>query len=519
MQKNELLQWNNTIIRILTIDDARVLVIDCVKRTMPQWINSDALTECNPCEKSKLEMQTEIELDDFENLNIQERRIAHERYTMIAGVLPFIADESLRSMIIDKIADEKKVSKQTVRRYLCLYLAFDDMSVLCSKRKIHKKTLTEDEKNIRWALNKFFYTSRKNSLQTAYTLMLKEKYCDKNTLRLAPLEKEAQNLDAADASMEEILEDTEKNTQLVLKMRGESYPVRDCAIRTILSRAGVNGDGLRKLDKATYAKVVNYCLRVAKGDALIKIADGKVSAVHGGDKHDYCILDMKAMFETTCEYLNLNFKGSVYMEGSGIYDHSIVSAMWKLGGSQELLDTYRKALDAHGMDEKILSPALRFTTSDVAASGANLYPMLLTDGPNGVISLGSPIKLAHDKGATILDFRKNLEQVCARYVDAMKNLTQLMDIEIRNPVNCLKLLMKELGIKQKIRNEVVELFVSQNGEGACTAHDLYYAMNEASFFAACEGMSGQGILKLEEDITKALIKDWKKYDVYGAVKC
>lgn len=78
-----------------------------------------------------------------------------------------------------------------------------------------------------------------------------------NTLRLAPLEKEAQNLDAADASMEEILEDTEKNTQLVLKMRGESYPVRDCAIRTILSRAGVNGDGLRKLDKATYAKVVN----------------------------------------------------------------------------------------------------------------------------------------------------------------------------------------------------------------------------------------------------------------------
>ena len=100
-----------------------------------------------------------------------------------------------------------------------------------------------------------------------------------NTLRLAPLEKEAQNLDAADASMEEILEDTEKNTQLVLKMRGESYPVRDCAIRTILSRAGVNGDGLRKLDKATYAKVVNYCLRVAKGDALIKIADGKVSAV------------------------------------------------------------------------------------------------------------------------------------------------------------------------------------------------------------------------------------------------
>ena len=28
--------------------------------------------------------------------------------------------------------------------------------------------LTEDEKNFRWALNKFFYTKHKNTLRTAY---------------------------------------------------------------------------------------------------------------------------------------------------------------------------------------------------------------------------------------------------------------------------------------------------------------------------------------------------------------
>lgn len=38
--------------------------------------------------------------------------------------------------------------------------------------------MTDDEKNIRWALNKFFYTQNKNSLNTAYTLMLKDKYCN-----------------------------------------------------------------------------------------------------------------------------------------------------------------------------------------------------------------------------------------------------------------------------------------------------------------------------------------------------
>ena len=95
---------------------------------------------------------------------------------------------------------------------------------------------------------------------------------------------------------------------MVLKVNKDFYPVRDCAIHTILKRAGINGTGLKKLEKATYAKVVNYCLQVAKGDALIKVADGKVSAVHGGDDHDYCVLDMQTIFNMTSDYLKAHFK-------------------------------------------------------------------------------------------------------------------------------------------------------------------------------------------------------------------
>ena len=311
-------------------------------------------------------------------------------------------------------------------------------------------------------------------------------------LRLVPLEKEAETIEkACTKQLEGIVEDTEKNTQLVLKINGEVYPVRDCAMHTILKRAGVSGTGLRKLEKATYAKVINYCLKVARGDALIKIADGKVSAVHGGDEHDYC---------------------------SGTYDHSIASAMWTLEGNQELLDTYRQALKDHDLEDKALAPALRLTTSDVAASGANLYPMMTSKTNNRTISLGSPIKLSHDKGATLQDFRKNLDKIFSRYQEAMNGISSLMDIEIENPVNCLHLVMKEIKISQKIRNEVVEQYVAQYGEDPCTAHDLYYAINEASFFAACEGFSGSRILKLEEDIARTLSMDWKAFDVIGAIK-
>ncbi len=339
------------------------------------------------------------------------------------------------------------------------------------------------------------------------------------TLRLVPAIQEAGKMkDTVGKNWEEILEDTENNTQLALKIKGETYPVRTCAIRTILDRAGISGSGLRKLETANYAKVVNYCLKVAKGDALIKIADGKVSAVHGGDHHDYSILDMRAVFEMTMQFLNTNFPGNSYVEGSGMFDHSIVSAMWELGGNQELLDTYRDALSDHGISDNIIAPAVRLTTSDVAVSGANLYPMLTCSSSGRTISLGSPIKLAHTGGADMTQFLANLRMLCSRYQDAISDMTKLMDIEIRHPLNCIRLLMKRLGIRKKLINDVAEMFEFQKGNGPCTAHDLYFAMNEASFFAACEGMQGAAIINLEEQITRALALDWKEFDVGEAIK-
>lgn len=55
-----------------------------------------------------------------------------------------------------------------------------NITVLASRKRLadDDAELTQDEKNIRWALNKFFYTTKKQSLMTAYTMMLKEKYCD-----------------------------------------------------------------------------------------------------------------------------------------------------------------------------------------------------------------------------------------------------------------------------------------------------------------------------------------------------
>ena len=58
------------------------------------------------------------------------------------------------------------------------YLVIQNIQVLLPKEREYGTALTKDQKNMRWSLNRFFYTFEKNSLKTAYVKMLKEKYCD-----------------------------------------------------------------------------------------------------------------------------------------------------------------------------------------------------------------------------------------------------------------------------------------------------------------------------------------------------
>lgn len=175
MQRNDLLRNENSIYRVLQVQNGTALMIDCVKRTMPKWC------DCNgyiPCSEDDLTATTNISPLPLEELDADSRRCAYEHYNMIAGVLPFVGDNTERCNMIGRVAELFHVSKQTIRNNLCLYLVYQNISVLAPKKCSYERPLTEDEKNIRWALNKYFYTQKKNSLQTAYTMMLKEKYCD-----------------------------------------------------------------------------------------------------------------------------------------------------------------------------------------------------------------------------------------------------------------------------------------------------------------------------------------------------
>lgn len=169
MRKNDVLSNGEKILRILTVESDRCLVIDCEKKTMPYWMKKDKL---------KGFVQTEYRLSD-RNLNEQEKAVMNKRFAVILNILPYIADVTKRNKAITNASIEYGISKQTVRRYLCEYLVYQNIEALAPKEKVVKeKVLSDYQKNIRWALNKYYYTYEQNSLKTAYTMMLKEKYCD-----------------------------------------------------------------------------------------------------------------------------------------------------------------------------------------------------------------------------------------------------------------------------------------------------------------------------------------------------
>ncbi len=186
MQKNDLLEYNENVYRVVSINEDKVLVIDCINLTMPRWIDLSDWQDYSPCSEEKLLSITDRRFPKIEELNQEQMKVMHNRFTLIAPILSYITDEPMKNRLIADTAERHKVSKQTVRRYLCLYLAFPNITILAPTNKEERKELTTHEKNFRWALNKYYYTRYKNSLRTTYLYMLRDKYTNENGELIQP---------------------------------------------------------------------------------------------------------------------------------------------------------------------------------------------------------------------------------------------------------------------------------------------------------------------------------------------
>ena len=164
------------IFRVLAIADEEILVIDCIKKTMPVWMEIEKLNDF--VEEKEIKQSGEADFDILEDYSPDVRKTIYQRYNIISAILPFVDNESMRSELIARMAEEHGISKQSVRKYLCEYLSSQDIRSLAPQERNTDRALTQDEKNMRKALNKYYYTTKKRTLKNVYTMMLRDSYCD-----------------------------------------------------------------------------------------------------------------------------------------------------------------------------------------------------------------------------------------------------------------------------------------------------------------------------------------------------
>ena len=122
--KNSLYHLNG-IIRVLKVAEDSCLCIDCIRQTMPKWMPFSDLENASPCGEDELPP-----IRALDSLGAEERKVAQERYTLIAGILPNLGNSKARAEAIRQSASANSLSRKTITNYLCAYLSYQSIAVL-----------------------------------------------------------------------------------------------------------------------------------------------------------------------------------------------------------------------------------------------------------------------------------------------------------------------------------------------------------------------------------------------------
>ena len=180
MTVNSVITNGNEIFRILSIKEDEIFVINCKHRYMPYWIKIDKVKDFKVITEDELLLRTKRTFKKEEDLTNIERKEIQYKYGTISSILPVIENKILRTKMIEICKDNFSLSENTIRYRLYDYLVYNTSLVFLDKKEEKKKVLSNDEKNFRWALNKYYYNSIKLSLMETYKRMLKDKYCVSN---------------------------------------------------------------------------------------------------------------------------------------------------------------------------------------------------------------------------------------------------------------------------------------------------------------------------------------------------
>lgn len=263
------------------------------------------------------------------------------------------------------------------------------------------------------------------------------------------------------------------------------YPLRYTAFDHLQDRAGITGRSIKSLkDKArakemspaTRCDCLNNGLALYKDSTLALIRDGKVTALLSGDESDYSVMPVTRLMKILESELENEFGGVTFI--SGTVCHEIVDLLYQIT-DKALTELVKNTLDSYGMLVEDLKLSVRLTTSDVGLCAARLTPYLSFNG-SPLIAFGRSLSVEHKGGNKAMTMFVDItDQFLASFRDNTNNITRLMNVRIKNPVQCIQNVydaLKLRGYSTELR-EMKERLKAEHKAG-CTGFDIYWYLNE-----------------------------------------
>lgn len=153
--------------RVLLKEEQCVWVISCEGKELPFCIYAEELETAKRIAAPQ---------DYADSLTEQRTAAAEKRYQLIRPAVEdarCIRDADFRSALFKSIAEENNTTARRVRNLYCAYLATG-----CLVKKKPRERVVKAEFDD--AIRKYYFTAKRNSLRTAYELMILERYTNTN---------------------------------------------------------------------------------------------------------------------------------------------------------------------------------------------------------------------------------------------------------------------------------------------------------------------------------------------------
>lgn len=177
--------------RLLKLTSDGGILVPCNKYGLPFRQPIDILRHY----KESVLPENEMMLLSEEDFPDWKKEVRDWRWSLIQEIVDeqYLVDARKRRILIKEAANKGQCSTKTINKYLWLYWVYQTPNALIPQDKGKRNTIQvshQDEdsydKVFRWALNRFYYTPQKQTLEMAYRLMLKAKFCDANGMLQPP---------------------------------------------------------------------------------------------------------------------------------------------------------------------------------------------------------------------------------------------------------------------------------------------------------------------------------------------